>query len=149
MLTTIAEIITIVMVVLFAIANIAYYAPSSTSRLTFAKEKSAGHDSSSWGSGSGSDSASSGNDKSNNGDGSLVNNAASGSNDCTTNKVGDGAVVEVKPPEHKTSRFPGLDTLTNPVQIPTDALKDQSGGSGSSESSSGSSGGSSSRFQLW
>jgi hypothetical protein len=148
MFTTFAEIIAIVMVVLFAIANIAYYAPSSMSRLTFAKEKSAGHDSSSWGSGSGSDSGSSGNDKSNNDDGSLDNNA-SGSNDGTTNKVGDGAVVEVKPPEHKTSRFPGLDTLTNPVQIPTDALKDQSGGSGSSESSSGSSGGSSSRFQLW
>jgi hypothetical protein len=146
MFTTFAEIIAIVMAVLFAIANIAYYAPSSMSRLNFAKEKSASHDSSSGvGSDSGSDSISgiSSNDKSSYGHGGL-DNAPSGSNDITTNKVGDGAVVEVKPQEQNTSGFPSLDNLANPDQITTYASKDQSSGSGSGSSSGGSSSDSSS-----
>ncbi|HEY7107952.1 MAG TPA: hypothetical protein VH415_00845 [Nitrososphaeraceae archaeon] len=143
MFTTFAEIIAIVMAVIFAIANFAYYAPSGMSWLTFTKEKNAGHNSSGGGfsdSDSGSDSgSSSSNDKSSSGDGSLDDNAASGSDDDTTNKPDDVTVVEVKIKEHTTRGFHVLDKLADPDQITTSALNDPPGDpkSASSGSSSG------------
>jgi hypothetical protein len=142
MFTIFAEIIAIVMAAVFAIANIAYLAPSSMSRLTFPKEKSAGHNTNCAGfSDSGNDSDCSSNDKSSCSDGALDDNAASGSNDGTTNKMDDGTVVEVKLTEYNTSRFPGLNNLADLDQITTSALNDSPGdsGSGSSGSPSGSS----------
>lgn len=115
MFTIFAEIIAIGMAAVFAIANIVYYAPSSMSRLTSAKEKSAGHNTKGGGfSGSGNDSGNSINDKSSCNDGALDDNAAPGSNDGTTNKMDDGTAVEVKPTEYNTSRFPSLDNLADP-----------------------------------
>lgn len=132
MFTTFAEIIAIVMAVIFAIANFAYYAPTGMSWLTFTKEKNAGRNYSGGGfsgSGSGSDSgSSSSNDKSSSGDGLLDDHAASGSDDDTTNKIDDVTVVEVKIKEHNTSGFHALDKSADPDQITTSTLNDPPGG---------------------